>query len=180
MWNSIWSLLGWMLVYHTVALRATDKILTRQNSHGCMCFHPYPTGFCCQGSATSWFITLEDRVYSRLGSVLFLTHSPCGAFACSCWTPLQSTANLYSAVQGFAWWQMALRRGPRRVLSELCALASICGGRAGPLEGTATTTHSYGFWWTLCTNMYKYIYIFILFSGGGRSLVTLPALIRGI
>lgn len=64
-----------------------------------MCFHFYPTGFCCQGSALNWVITLEDHVYSAC-LCIFLIHSPYSAYACSRWTALQSTANLYSVVRG--------------------------------------------------------------------------------
>lgn len=45
-----------------------------QGEYLCMCFHLYPTGFCCQGSAMNWFISPEDHVYSA--RLCIISHSP--------------------------------------------------------------------------------------------------------
>ena len=68
------------------------------------------------------------------GSVLFLIHSPCGAYARSRWTPLQPTANLYSRLCGAC----LLTNGPKERskespvrASQHCAAAAIWGDNGG-------------------------------------------------
>lgn len=85
-----------------------------------MCFHLYPTGFCCQGSM-NWFITPEDRVYSA--RLCVIPHSQ--PLWCLCSLTLNAVlVNCQSVlcIAGLVCWQMAWRRGPRR---ESCQSQSV-------------------------------------------------------
>lgn len=88
-----------------------------QGEHPCVCFHLYPTGVYCQ-SGYELIHYAGGRCLHSSALCYFSFTAPHGAGARSHWTPLQSTASLCSLVQGLACWQMAQRRGPRRVLSE--------------------------------------------------------------
>lgn len=97
-----------------------------------MCFHLYPTGFCCQGNAMNWFITLEDHVYSA--PLCIISHAQ--PLRCPCSFTLNSvTVNCQYAAccSGLACWQMARRRGPRRVLSE--AVRAVLPQQSWEIEG---------------------------------------------
>lgn len=73
-------------------------------------------------------------MFTQLGSVLFLIHSPYGAYACSCWTLLQSTANLYSVVQSLPadkWPGVEVQGESCQSQSALCCCINLSKGRLG-------------------------------------------------
>lgn len=76
----------------------TDKILTREDIYACVFIYTRQASVVKE---VLWTDSLRRRfVFTQLGSVLFLIHSPYGAYARSHWTPLQSTANLHSVARG--------------------------------------------------------------------------------
>ena len=76
----------------------TDTILTRENINVCVFIHTRQASVVKE---VLWTDSLRQRImFTQLGSVLFLIHSPYGADARSRWTPLQPTANLHSVVRG--------------------------------------------------------------------------------
>lgn len=110
----------------------TDKILTRENIYACVFIYTRQASVVKE---VLWTDSLRRRImFTQLGSVLFLIHSPYGAYARSRWTALQPTANLYSLLCGAC----LLTNGPKERskespvrASQHCAAAAIWGDNGG-------------------------------------------------